>query len=428
MRILVLSDEAWNDKTNGNNVISNWFTGINAEFANIYASPGVPYNSCCNKYFQVTDWMMFKSIFLKKKAGKIVTNYENNNTIVENENKKIYKFLKVITGNFLRLIRELIWLIGRYDKKELEKFVNEFNPDIIFTERMASCKILRLERIVSSIQNKPLFAFTGDDEYSLKQISFSPFFWIRRFMIRYMLRRNVKKYEIYYTLSEEQKNYYEKIFGCKCKILQKCGSFDDEYKEHNINYPIKLIYAGKFYCNRWKVLVKIATAIKEINEKEIKMVLEIYTKDIPNKKQNKYLNDRKNSFIMGSVTQEQLNEIYKKSDIALHVESDDIKNRLITRFSFSTKIIDCVFSGCAVLAYCWKEQSGWKYLKRENSAICVSTYKQLKEELIKICNEKKIINYFSYRAYLCGLNNHNKLVIQANLINDFKKSIKKNRG
>ena len=40
MKILVLSYEAWNDITNGNNVTSNWFEGMDAEFANIYASPG----------------------------------------------------------------------------------------------------------------------------------------------------------------------------------------------------------------------------------------------------------------------------------------------------------------------------------------------------------------------------------------------------
>ena len=37
MKILVLSYEAWNDITNGNNVTSNWFEGMDAEFANIYA-------------------------------------------------------------------------------------------------------------------------------------------------------------------------------------------------------------------------------------------------------------------------------------------------------------------------------------------------------------------------------------------------------
>ena len=71
MRILVLSSEVWNDKINGNNVITNWFEGMQAEFANIYASPGEPFNQCCKKYFQITDLMMLKSILSGKNAGKI---------------------------------------------------------------------------------------------------------------------------------------------------------------------------------------------------------------------------------------------------------------------------------------------------------------------------------------------------------------------
>ena len=33
MKILVLSNEVWNDKINGNNVTTNWFEGMKAEFA-----------------------------------------------------------------------------------------------------------------------------------------------------------------------------------------------------------------------------------------------------------------------------------------------------------------------------------------------------------------------------------------------------------
>lgn len=44
-------------------------------------------------------------------------------------------------------------------------------------------------------------------------------------MVRKMLRKNVKEYKVYYTLSLEQKKYYEEVFGCQCKLLQKCGDF-----------------------------------------------------------------------------------------------------------------------------------------------------------------------------------------------------------
>lgn len=36
MRILIVGVGLWNDVQYGNNVMTNWFEGYNAEFANIY--------------------------------------------------------------------------------------------------------------------------------------------------------------------------------------------------------------------------------------------------------------------------------------------------------------------------------------------------------------------------------------------------------
>lgn len=431
MRILVLSNEVWNDKINGNNVISNWFEGMDAEFANIYASPDAPDNKCCSNYFQITDSMMAKSIITRIKAGKRIHYNENSleaysleaYSLAEAEPKKLYTFLKSISGSFLRFVREIIWLLGKYDIVQMQQFIEKFKPDIIFSERMASCKMLRLEKIVTELCHAPIVAFTGDDEYSLKQFQISPFFWINRFMVRRRLRQMVKQYQIYYTLSMEQKEEYEKIFGCKCKILHKCGEFSNGYSSTIIHSPIRMVYAGKFYCNRWKVLAQIVDVIKEINQEYIKIILEIYTRDFPTKTQKDRLDDRKNSYIMGGVSQEELKMIYSQSDIALHVESNDLKNRLATRWSFSTKIIDCIFSGCAVLAFCWKQHSGWTYLKREKAALCISDGHELKVALTNLCDNPQLIEKYARKAYECGTKNHLRKAIQEMMMDDFNSVI-----
>lgn len=426
MRILILSNEVWNDKINGNNILSNWFEGMDAEFANIYGSPGEPYNKCCIHYFQITDAMMAKSLVTGKKAGKRVSftlGNRESEARADLEPKELYKFLKSISGSFMRLLRELIWLWGRYDLQTLKRFIDDFCPDIIFSERMASVKMLRMEKIVTELCKAPLVAFTGDDEYSLCQFSFSPFFLLNRSMVRHRLRKMVKKYKIYYTLSHDQKMEYEKRFGCNMKELQKCGQFEGAFKKRDVNSPIKIVYAGKLYCNRWKVLAKIAECLKNINQGGVKAILEIYTADQITKRKNLLLNDGVNSVIKGVVSQEKLEKIYSRSDIALHVESKDIQYRLKTRLSFSTKIIDCIFSGCAILTYCGKEQSGWRHLKRENAAICVSNDKELEKALYNMCENPHIIQSYAQRAYECGVRNHEKGKIQKMLIEDFKQVI-----
>lgn len=433
LKILIISDEVWSDKIHGNNVLSNWFDGFDAEFANIYCSPGEPSNNCCKKYFQVTDTMMVKSIIKNKKAGNI--KYYNqlpgstsfkliNENIIELENKKLYSRLKSITTETMRAIRELIWIIGKYDIDKLDKFIKEFNPDIIFAPRLSTLKLLRLEQIVYEIAKVPIVAFTGDDEYSLRQLRFTPVYWIMRFIKRKKMRSIVPMYSLYYTHSEDQAKEYNQIFNIPTKNLLKCGVFTKEKTHSYVNKPIKIVYAGKLYCNRWKSLSEIGKALKIINKDEVKMTLEIYTKDKITRKQAKYLDDGRNIFIRGPVGQDDLKRIYSKSDILLHVESFDLKNRLLTRVSFSTKIIDCLASGCAVMAMCWEKHAGFKYLKKEDAAFMISDKKDIYSILKRITENPKLVTEYANKAVECGIKNHKKEFIQEMLYKDFESILK----
>ena len=69
MKILVVGPGPWNDIQYGNNVMTNWFEGYDAEFANIYVHTGYPCNSICEKYMQITNSMMLHSI-IGHRAGK----------------------------------------------------------------------------------------------------------------------------------------------------------------------------------------------------------------------------------------------------------------------------------------------------------------------------------------------------------------------
>lgn len=426
IRILLLTDEVWNDEIYGNNVMSNWFEGLNAEFANIYCSPGIPSNPCCKTYFQLTDKMMLKSIFTNTAAGRTFELSEaekkRNDALCspEKEDKKLYKTLKAIASEPLRAIRDWIWLTGKYDEEQLTEFILSYNPHIVFSLRFSSRKILRLERKVVQISHKPIVAFTGDDEYSLQQMSFSPIYWIRKFLLRRDIRNTLSIYSKFYTLSAEQKAEFQRAFpSLSVDILRKCADFNPEQISNFIHKPIKIIYAGRLYCNRWKSLIAIANALREINSNGVKMVMEIYTYDTLTARQKIILDDQQNSFLMKPVSPRQLREIYANADIALHVESLDLKNKLLTRLSFSTKIIDCLASGCAVMAICWEKHSGYTYLQAENAAICISKYEEIQQKLQEIYEHQEIITYYRRRAQECGKKNHQKQVVQKRLLTDF---------
>lgn len=426
MRVLIVADEVWNDDIYGNNVLTNWFDGFPAKIAEIYCSPGQPKNNCCDKYFQLTDTMMLKSIVKGTPAGCTISVTENNNKMnnsIEQENLKFYRFMKSITGESLRTVRELLWCWGKYDKKAIKKFIDEFNPDVIFCPRMVNHKLLTIEKMVQELSGKPMVAFTGDDEYSLKNVRITPIYWIKKLIQRKRMRKQIPSYQLYYTHSARQAREYHRIFGISTKVLYKCGNFKKERIHTKVNDTIRIVYVGKLYCNRWKTLATIGNELKTLNRNNPHMILEIYTRDKISSLQRKALDDGENILLKGALMPAEIQGVYDKSDIVLHVESLDLKNKLLTKYSFSTKIIDCMASGCAIMAVCWDKQAGFEYLRKQDAAFTAGSKQEIKEILTKIQRSPMLITDYAQKAYECGKKNHVKENVQEELRKDLKSVI-----
>ena len=103
----------------------------------------------------------------------------------------------------------------------------------------------------------------------------------------------------------------------------------------------------------------------------------------------------------------------------------DKKYKLATRVSFSTKIIDLMASTCAILAICWEEHTGYKYLKEQDAAFCISNYNDILPLLKDICKNPELINIVAEKAYKCGIKNHSREKIQNQIQEEFKSAINK---
>lgn len=419
MRILIISGEVWQDGTNGGNVLSNIFDGVDAEFAQIYCSPGIPNNKLCNKYYQITDKTIIDSIMHKTNTGKafFLSTVKNDDNI---DQSMIKKHLKLRLTMFF-VAREILWAMADIYNDSLKEFIDEFQPDVIFAPCYASHRMLHLDRWVHEYTGKPMISYISDDNYSLRQLHISPLYWIDRFVLRYNMRRTFKHYSLTYTMTEEQKTECENKLNANMKILRKSGIFED--CNYAVNETIKFIFAGGIYCGRWKTLISIAEAIKEANRDGKKAELHIYTRNDLSNKQGCILNDGENSYVHDAVSQEEMFDRYSKSDVALHVESFDLKNRLLTRLSFSTKIVDCLGSGCAVMAVAWENHAGLRYLKREDAAICVDDKKKIAETVHNIINDKKIILEYKEKAKMCLLKNHDPKQNREMIQQDFNECI-----
>ena len=435
MKILLITAEEWNDYVYGNGVLTNWFTGFDAEFAQIYTSPGLPNNKVCIKYFQIDERQMVKSLYSNTKAGrevKMLTNEREQDAAKSNAQRKgiygIFKKLSLWMHTPIVMLQDFIWMTGRYDKAALQQFIGGYKPDVVFCPQLGNPKMWRLEQLVKGMTDVPFVAFTGDDEASYQQVSKSPLFWLRRWYCHNGLKNSVKIFSHYFMHSKEQAQDYTNEYGIPTSTLYKCGDFSNEFVKKSVGSPIRLVYAGRLYCNRWKTLAEIGKALHEINKHGERMVLDIYTQEALTNEQRKALSPENSVYMKGSVNPQQLKEVYRNADIALHVESMDKKNRLATRVSFSTKIIDLMASSCAILAVCWNRHCGYQYLRDNDAAFCVDNYSDILPMLQRIVDNPSLVQNYAQKAYECGRKNHTREKIQKQIRDKFEELIAKRQA
>lgn len=416
MNILVVSYEAWRDTNNGGNVLSNIFCAFkDARIAQIYCSGEAPQNRICRKYYQIADSMLLskaKGRRLEEKDYSAADEAEP--TAIENEiNSRIPGVFK----SAAQLGRELLWTVNNWRTDELKAFITDFKPDVIFAPCYYYYHVSKVALYAKSVAKCPMISYISDDNYSLKQIRFAPSFWINRLITRKWIRRMFAESSLIYTMTQMQKTEYEKMFGRPMKILCKSAPFERINTEPGD--PLIFIYAGSLYLNRWKILTAISESLGLVNENRVKAQLHIFSGTKPEPRWENKLNDGKNSFLHGLIPYHELEEWYKKSDVAIFAESFDLKNRLITRLSFSTKIIDCLNSGCAVLAVGSKEQGGMDYLSENDAAICVNDIKDLPQTVRNIVETPETITRYSKKANELGRRNHMQADIEEELRKDF---------
>lgn len=415
MNILIISYEPWCDTNNGGNVLSGIFDSFSgADFAQIYCSPGFPDNSVCNKYFQLTDTMLIK----KRGKAFVTDNAEKGSAPQDTE------WLKERTSNtlfreFFLLGREFLWKLFPWKTKELEEFITGFSPDIIFAPCYSFAHMSYIALYAQQLTGKPIVSYISDDNYSLRKISFSPSFWINKLITRKAIRSLMSKCELIYTMTSAQKREYEAIFNKPFRILCKSADFN-EVHPNELHDPIRFIYGGALYLKRWKPLGEIGLALDEINREKPVAVLDIYTGTKLSKRMIKALGKSRGVRVNPAVSYDRLVDEYKASDIAVHVESFDKKNFLMTRLSFSTKIIDCMKSGCAVLAIGPKGQAGIDYLEENNAAVCVRGKEDISKAVKRLTSNTALIREYAGRAIELGKKSHGKAENTRMIKNDFE--------
>lgn len=407
MRILAISRAPWRNDNSIGNTFTDLFQDIpNAKIYSLCMREQPPQNDVAERHFYISEKQMVRRLLGKK---SLVGQENSPQSVDDGSEITVYDTAKKYANTLLLVIREMLWSIGGWENEHICRYIDEVHPDILFFPVFGCYYPHKVLRYIHSMTDAKIVLFHADDNYSLKQYSLSPFFWLYRFGLRKWVRRSVRIANLQYCISDVQKADYERAFDCECKLLTKFADFSGEPPLKNkYGTPLQLVFTGNININRWKSLEILADVLERINDDGIKAQLRIYTATPLTKSMKTALSRKETSFLMGSVPATEIPRIQSEADILVHAEGTDMKSRLAVRQSFSTKIVDYLKAARTIIAIGPKEAASIKHLLDNNCAIVAANKQELYEKLNMLIHNEQQLHIYATRAYLCGRCFHDK--------------------
>ncbi len=408
MNILVVSRSSWSNNNNTGNTLSSIFGNLNGVTVdNIYFRSDIPNNNICRSIYQISEQKIIKSLLNRKPVGSVI-NADSQNTSEENKEVNLYNSAKRTKSYFPWFIREFFWFFGSWKNKALDEYLASVSPDIVFMPVYGCWYPHRVLAYIKKRTNAKIVLYHADDNYTMKQFRFSPIYWLYRLNLRKWVRRSVKNSALNFCISDLQIQEYEKALKVPCRLLTKYDDFNKiEKTERDASKPIKMVFTGNISSGRWKSLAELAKAIAAINEKEEKVVLDIYTATQVTKKMQKALCVSDSCRIRGRVDSSEIPGIQTNADILIHAESFSMKDKCTVRLSFSTKIVDYLTRARCILAIGPSDVASIAYFKNNGTAFVIDDKNDVKSRLELLISDESNIKKYAEAAWNYGKENHN---------------------
>ena len=411
-KILVTSITVWRDDSPIRTLPELFSCWDSERIAQIYTRAGVPSNSVCYRYFRIDENSVMKSILKRRTVtGSRVYNQgeisADEQARLDAENAR-YTVAHRRHSWLLTLCREAVWRLGKWKTKELDAFVEEFDPDVLFVPVYPFYYMERIQTYLIKKYRKPVVCFLADDNYTYLPCGRNFFAYLHRFMLRGYVRRLMKYCDELFVMTPKAKEEYDGIFRLDSKLLTKAIDFSDlTFSPKSVSDTIKMVYTGKLVIGRDKALAEIAKAVGNINRDKIRIELDIYAPDKPVGKAAEAFSVP-GCRLCDAVTKDKVADIQNNADIVIFAESLDKKYVNAARLSFSTKLTDYFSSGRCIFALGSKDIAPVDYLIKEDAAVVVTDYKDIEAKLQMLCDNPELVAQYGKKAFDCGKRNHDR--------------------
>ncbi len=393
--------------------------------AQIYTKSDLPNTPVCNRFFQISENAVIKSVLNRRMVGKRVENgaaADSSTQKAMDAEKSLYAKAHKRKSWLMTLARELVWTLGRWKSKELDAFVEEFEPDVYFMPIYPVVYMGKLQLHILKKHPRPYVCYLADDNYSYQPCGNNPLAYLHRFLLRRVVKKLAAHCTEMFTITKTEAEDTDRLFGTHSIVLTKGIDYSRlSYKEKEVSHPIHMVYTGKMIIGRAQSLVEISKAMARINRDGEKIVMDIYSPDIMDEKTMQYLNTN-GCHYRGVVSKEEVAAIQEAADVVVFVESLEKAHRFAARLSFSTKLTDYFKSGKCIFAIGDETIAPIVYLRDEDAAILSTDYSQIEANLRRLIDDPALILEYGKKAFDCGKRNHDQPIIKERFVSTFIKA------
>lgn len=387
-KVLILGQ--YFDKKSGSgitltNLFKSWHkNNIAVAAADIYN----PDFSVCEKFYRIGDKEIIRGFPFNLKFHA----ESSKSGIVINDNIKrtAKEFIPQQTSKIESFKDQLLFVTGQIHRrrkfqasKDFLSWVNEFSPDIIYTQ-LSSYELIRFVSEMHLLLGKPLIVHMMDDwpeTITTKQKGIFKSFW--SYHINGELLQIFKKSALLLSISEAMSeeylvryNYNFLPFHNPIDIINWTSGFKKDYSRKD-NFVI--LYAGRVGTGLQNCLIEIALAIKSLISKGFNIEFHIQATNA------NFILDELGKFdfvtIKGLAEYNELPDIFTSADLLLLPNDFDNKAISFLKYSMPTKASEYMVSGTPILLYSSSETAitnhalkhDWAFVVSENSKDKIET-------------------------------------------------------
>ncbi len=409
MKVLVVSHNVFSFSSNMGRTLANFFKDTPCDdIAQLYLHTEVPTTDICKNYFRITDFDI-----LKKKKNETGTRFGEadiqkdlkSERTDEGVEAQIYQFGRK-RRPWMYVGRNLLWGLGKWKNDRLKVWLDEFCPDIIFFASGDYTFAYRIAMWASSYKKIPIVTYVCDDYYFLSRKSVSPLYYLNRFDFKRTIKKLFKKHKQAVMICDEVSRDYKKEFGINPTTIMTASDLTGKpLAERKENEKLKISYLGNLGYNRHLALTEAGRALVKLYGGAV--LIDLYSTE-KRPKITKYLTRENGIDFHGGISADEVKRVIEKTDILMHIESMDEKNRKKVRYSVSTKIADSLASGKCLFAYGPEEVASMQHLIRNDCAIAVTSPSELETALKSAFEDAERRNFVCQNAVKTAEKHHNQ--------------------